>query len=92
MKTKVSQVLISNIKSFRNLAMFLDEQYPKLTLKQVASEVGMSEKSFSEIKRGKLPQKKLQNILKSYVEKNFGFTYEQLSAESTRIEAKRLIC
>lgn len=51
----------------------------------------MSEKSFSEIKRGKLPQKKLQNILKSYVEKNFGFTYEQLSAESTRIEAKRLI-
>ena len=46
MKTKVSQVLISNIKSFRNLAMFLDEQYPKLTLKQVASEVGMSEKSF----------------------------------------------
>ena len=34
MKTKVSQVLISNIKSFRNLAMFLNEQYPKLSLKQ----------------------------------------------------------
>ena len=90
MKTKVSQVLISNIISFRNVAMFLNEQYPKLTLKQVASEVGMSEKSFSEIKKGKLHQKKLQNVLKSYVEKNFGFTYELLSTESTRIEAKRL--
>lgn len=90
MKTNVSQVLISNIKSFRNLAMFLSDQYPKLTLKQLASEVGMSEKSFSEIKRGKLPQKKLQSLLKSYVEKNFSFTYEQLSSESTRIEAKRL--
>ena len=90
MKIKVSQVLISNIKSFRNLAMFLEEQYPKLTLKQVASEVGMSEKSLADIKRGKFPPKKLQNILKSYVERNFGFTYEQLSSESTRIEAKRL--
>ena len=44
----------------------------------------------AEIKRGKFPPKKLQNILKSYVERNFGFTYEQLSSESTRIEAKRL--
>lgn len=65
MKTKVSQVLISNIKSFRNLAMFLDEQYPKLNIKEVAAEIGMSEKSFSEIKEGNY-LKKLQNILKTY--------------------------
>lgn len=90
MKKKVSQVLISNIKSFRNLAIFLGEQYPKFTLKQVALEVGMSEKSFVEIKRGKLPQTKLQKILKTYVETNYGFTYTQLSADSTRIEAKRI--
>jgi hypothetical protein len=88
----LSYTSVSEIKTFVGLVDFIAKQYPELSLKDVAKKkIGISEKSFFEIRKGSVPQKKLQRILKSFVEKNFNFTYNQPNPNSTNIQIKYLV-
>ena len=82
----MESINITNINTFADLINFIAKQYSELPLKEIAKKkIGISEKSFFDIKRGKMPHEKLQRVLKSFVEKNYGFSFNQSDSNGVKI-------
>ena len=74
--------------SISMLLNIIAKDFPNLALKEVAKKIGMSEKSFFDLKKGMIPKAKLIRTLQAYCEKEKHFTFDII--KGNRITIKTL--
>jgi transcriptional regulator with XRE-family HTH domain len=91
---QVAPISLLNATTFKELMGALGDHYQgeNLTLKETAERIGISEKSYFDLKKGaKPPKTKLQRALRHFLEQEFGITYRQDKPDSFQIKIKQLV-
>ena len=79
---------MNGTKTFVDLLQFIANDFPDKSLRDVAKMIGMSEASYYQIKKGRVPKEKLLRVLKSYLIKNYNLTFEL--TEGSKVKVKSL--
>jgi hypothetical protein len=80
---------LSEVKTWSDLMNFLALEHHNENLKLVSEKIGISPKSFFEIKKGRLvPQKKLQRNIKGHMQQHYNAEIQEISGGVGHIKIK----
>jgi len=80
---------LEEIKTWEDLIYFISESYSGINLKKIAKEkIGMGEKSFFDIRNGKVPGENLARKLRGFLRENFNA--EIIASNNINISVRKI--
>lgn len=78
---------IPNVHTFADLLEVIARDYPDKSLKDVATKIGIGDKSYFNIKNGVVPKQKLLRSIKSFVEREYGLKLEVINGTKIKLKS-----
>ncbi|MEO8398506.1 MAG: hypothetical protein ABI550_01695 [Ignavibacteriaceae bacterium] len=75
-----------DVKTFADLMVKFLEKIPGRSMEKTAEYIGISKRSFFDIKKGKEPKAKLTRVIKGYLEKEYKFNLEVVDKNKIKIK------